>query len=61
MTAGQATDPAPIVEAERQEASSYLAPIAQRMRDRGLSHVNFEVPEGRAAAAIVERAREPRR
>jgi nucleotide-binding universal stress UspA family protein len=52
-------DPTPIIEAERQEAASYLGMLAGRLRRRGLA-VTHEHHEGLAADVIVARARESR-
>ncbi|HEY3058231.1 MAG TPA: universal stress protein [Chloroflexota bacterium] len=48
-------DPTPIVEAERASSSEYLSGVAARLRAKGVA-VNIEMPEGDAAATIVERA-----
>jgi nucleotide-binding universal stress UspA family protein len=49
-------DPTPIVEAERQEAATYLQAVAARLRQEGLA-VEYERPEGPADEIIAERAR----
>ena len=54
--AGPLIDPTPVVEAEQQEATSYLQRIVDRLRGSGLS-VEVEAPEGPAPETIVERAR----
>src|ERR687885_1348824 len=54
--AGPLVDPTPVVEAEQEEATSYLQRIGDRLRGSGLS-VEVEVPEGPAPETIVERAR----
>jgi nucleotide-binding universal stress UspA family protein len=54
--AGPLIDPTPVVEAEQQEATSYLQRIGDRLRGSGLS-VEVEAPEGPAPETIVERAR----
>jgi nucleotide-binding universal stress UspA family protein len=56
--AGPMIDPTPVVEAEQQEASSYLQRVAERLRRSGVQEVNAEPSEGPAADTIVERARE---
>ena len=55
--AGPIVDATPIVEAEREEAASYLRTVAQRLRDAGVE-TELDLPEGRPARAIVERAAE---
>jgi len=50
-------DPTPLIEAELEEVQTYLARITSRLREAGLN-VQTEHPEGPAAQAIVERARE---
>ena len=56
--AGPLLDPTPVVEAEQQQAATYLSRVADDLRARGLSDVNTEQPEGDAAETIVQRARE---
>ena len=53
---GPVIDPMPLVEAERQEAASYLNALAARMREVGLT-MQTVVPERSAAEAIVDEAR----
>jgi nucleotide-binding universal stress UspA family protein len=48
-------DPQPLIDAEREEADSYLATIAERLREHGL-RVQTERPDGPAADAILRRA-----
>ena len=55
--AGPLLDPTPVVEAEQQEATSYLQRLTQRLTSSGVREVNAEAPEGPAAETIVERAR----
>jgi nucleotide-binding universal stress UspA family protein len=50
-------NPEPIIEAEQEEADSYLAKIAEGLRGSGLT-VQTERPNGPAAAAILRRADE---
>ena len=52
---GPLIDPTPVVEAEQQEASTYLRRITDRLRGQGLQ-VDVEAPEGPPAETIVERA-----
>ncbi len=54
--AGGVVDPTPIVEAERQEAATYLQALGDRLRQKGLA-VEYERAEGPAAEIIAERAR----
>lgn len=54
---GPALDPMPIVEADQNAASEYLADVAAGLRQEGLS-VSVEQPQGAAEEVIVERARE---
>lgn len=49
-------DPTPLLEAERQEATAYLAALAARLAEVGLT-VSTASPEGPAADALVEHAR----
>jgi nucleotide-binding universal stress UspA family protein len=53
---GPLMDPTPILEAEREEAVSYLNAIAARLKQHNLN-VNTEHFEGPPAEEIVERAR----
>ncbi|MHB1134710.1 MAG: universal stress protein [Chloroflexota bacterium] len=53
---GPALDPQAIVDADRGDATRYLAEVAARLRQRGLA-VRVEMPQGPAAAAIVTFAR----
>jgi nucleotide-binding universal stress UspA family protein len=53
--AASAIDPTPIVDADRESASAYLASVEARLRQTGIS-VNSENPEGTAQDVIVERA-----
>jgi nucleotide-binding universal stress UspA family protein len=55
--AGPIGDPTPQVEADRQQATSYLAAVAGRLRAQGRV-VQCEQPEGPADEAIVQRARD---
>src|SRR5919197_174919 len=50
-------DPTPILEAEQQEVGTYLAGVASRLQQAGLT-VQTEAPEGPAADAILGRAGE---
>ena len=50
-------DPVPILEAEREEADGYLARVAGRLREHGLT-VETERPDAPAADAILQRADE---
>jgi len=50
-------DPMPLVEAEQDEATSYLDHLAETLRGAGLQ-VTTEAPEGSPAHKIVDRARE---
>jgi nucleotide-binding universal stress UspA family protein len=50
-------DPMPIVEAEKESASSYLEAVARRLQERQVK-VTIEEPEGQPADVIVKRARE---
>jgi nucleotide-binding universal stress UspA family protein len=50
-------DATSIVEAERQEATSYLRSVAQRFWDAGVE-TELDVPEGRPAPTIVGRSTE---
>jgi nucleotide-binding universal stress UspA family protein len=54
---GQVIDPTPIVEAEQASATTYLDGVAARLRQLNLT-VTTEHPEGNAADAIVDRAKE---
>ena len=54
--AGGVVDPTPIVEAERQEAATYLQAVADRVRRKGLA-VEYQWAEGRGDEIIAERAR----
>ena len=54
--AGEVVDPTPIIEAERQETTTYLEAAAARLRRKGLT-VNCDSPEGPAGELVVERAR----
>ncbi len=49
-------DPLPLVEHEHQDAASYLAGVAERMRAQGIS-ASYEDPEGKPAEVILETAR----
>ena len=51
---GAVIDPGPIVEAEREDATTYLEALTSRLRARGLN-VTPEVQEGAAAALVLER------
>lgn len=53
---GPMLDPTPVLEADREEAVSYLNGMADRFRQHNLT-VNVEHYEGPPAAEIVERAR----
>jgi nucleotide-binding universal stress UspA family protein len=55
--AGPIVDATPIVDAERQEATSYLRSVAQRLRDAGVE-TELDVLEGRPAPTIVGRSTE---
>src|SRR5205823_768226 len=55
--AGPLLDPTPVVEAEQEEAKSYLAGVVERLRTSGLQ-LTAETPEGAAPHTIVDRARE---
>jgi nucleotide-binding universal stress UspA family protein len=50
-------DPQPIIEAEREEVDGYLAQVAARLREHGLT-VQTERPAAPAADAILQRADE---
>ena len=54
--AASSIDPTPIVDADRESASAYLAKVEARLRQNGIS-VNSEHPEGTAQDVIVERAK----
>jgi nucleotide-binding universal stress UspA family protein len=54
--AGPIVDPTPLVEAEQQEAATYLEQVANRLRGRGLA-VQCEEPVSPAGEAIAEQAR----
>jgi nucleotide-binding universal stress UspA family protein len=54
--AGAVVDPTPIVEAERQEAATYLQAVADRLRKQRVT-VECEQVEGPADQTIAERAR----
>jgi nucleotide-binding universal stress UspA family protein len=53
---GPMIDPTPILEAEREEAVSYLASVAARLKQHNLN-VSTEHFDGPPAEEIVERAR----
>ncbi|GIV96410.1 MAG: universal stress protein [Herpetosiphonaceae bacterium] len=60
IPAGAATfDPRPLVEAEEQQAAEYLDQVARGLQERGV-RATYELRQGTAADAIVERAREVR-
>jgi nucleotide-binding universal stress UspA family protein len=50
-------DPTPIIEAEKEEAETYLSGVAKRLSAQGLT-VQYKHSEGHAADAIVELARQ---
>jgi nucleotide-binding universal stress UspA family protein len=52
-----AMDPTPILEAEHEAATEYLDEVGARLRAHGFQ-IEAEHPEGDAADAIVQRARE---
>jgi nucleotide-binding universal stress UspA family protein len=51
-------DPTPILEAEQDAATTYLARVEAGLRSAGLQNVTSEHPEGSAAEVIVQRASE---
>jgi nucleotide-binding universal stress UspA family protein len=55
--AGAVVDPTPIVEAERQQATTYLEAVADRLKAKGYT-VDCEEPEGHADEILVRRARD---
>jgi nucleotide-binding universal stress UspA family protein len=55
LVAAPIIDPTPLIEAEQEEAETYLEKVASRLRDAGL-RVQIDRSEGRAAEVIVRRA-----
>jgi nucleotide-binding universal stress UspA family protein len=55
--AGPLLDPTPVVEAEQDEAKTYLAGVVERLRSSGVQ-VTTETPKGAPAHTIVDRTRQ---